>query len=328
MRATRAEVAKLAGVSPSVVSYVLNGGPRNVAPATRRRVEEAIASLEYRPNAIAQALRGGRSGAIGVIVGHGQDDLFRALSFALQHAAQSFGYAMYVSFARGAATERQYARSLVDRQVDGLIAIKLEDPSILAALREDGLPVAMVSNTEPTPGILTLHADPSEPTMALFEAISIHHPTVVLHSVALSSMVSASRISTIVGTESLVFRVDTIAGGSDLAHMLQVHRHAVVMCATDTELERVLWLAGSIGIDVRNHVFTTSRIDYHQSEIDKADIAVRWRLKQPMQQIFAELIRMIDDPETETFRFDLPWQIVSSSPRIDRTSRIWDVADI
>ncbi|MFP3422421.1 LacI family DNA-binding transcriptional regulator, partial [Bacillus sp. SIMBA_161] len=32
----------MAGVSPSVVSYVLNGGPRNVAPETRRRVEEAI----------------------------------------------------------------------------------------------------------------------------------------------------------------------------------------------------------------------------------------------------------------------------------------------
>ena len=41
-RATAAEVARLAGVSAAVVSYVVNGGPRNVAPATAARVREAV----------------------------------------------------------------------------------------------------------------------------------------------------------------------------------------------------------------------------------------------------------------------------------------------
>ena len=43
--ATRDDVARLAGVSSAVVSYVVNEGPRPVAPATRARVLDAIAKL-------------------------------------------------------------------------------------------------------------------------------------------------------------------------------------------------------------------------------------------------------------------------------------------
>ena len=41
-RATRADVAKEAGTSVAVVSYVVNNGPRPVAPATRERVLAAV----------------------------------------------------------------------------------------------------------------------------------------------------------------------------------------------------------------------------------------------------------------------------------------------
>jgi LacI family transcriptional regulator len=56
---TRADVARYAGLSTAVVSYVMNGGPRKVAPKTAARVREAIAWLDYRPNVHAQALRRG-----------------------------------------------------------------------------------------------------------------------------------------------------------------------------------------------------------------------------------------------------------------------------
>lgn len=53
---TQEDVAKLAGVSRGIVSYVINNGPRAVAPETRERVLEAIAELGYRPNKHAQQL--------------------------------------------------------------------------------------------------------------------------------------------------------------------------------------------------------------------------------------------------------------------------------
>jgi LacI family transcriptional regulator len=53
---TQDEVARKAGVSRSVVSYVINDGPRSVSPETRERVLKAIEELDYRPNKHAQML--------------------------------------------------------------------------------------------------------------------------------------------------------------------------------------------------------------------------------------------------------------------------------
>ncbi|MDU6255566.1 MAG: LacI family DNA-binding transcriptional regulator, partial [Staphylococcus warneri] len=49
-RVTRSDVAKEAGTSVAVVSYVINNGPRPVAEATRQRVLQAIKKTGYRPN--------------------------------------------------------------------------------------------------------------------------------------------------------------------------------------------------------------------------------------------------------------------------------------
>lgn len=66
------DVAKLAGVSRSVVSYVLNNGPRKVSEETRRKVLDAINELGYRPNEHAQRLKQGSDAvqnAIGIVTG-------------------------------------------------------------------------------------------------------------------------------------------------------------------------------------------------------------------------------------------------------------------
>jgi len=55
---TQEDVAQRAGVSRSIVSYVINNGPRKVSDDTRNRVLEAIRDLGYRPNKHAQMLSG------------------------------------------------------------------------------------------------------------------------------------------------------------------------------------------------------------------------------------------------------------------------------
>ena len=61
------DVAKLAGVSHQTVSRVLNDLP-NVRPATRERVERAIAQLRYSPSPAARALVTRRTRTIGLVV--------------------------------------------------------------------------------------------------------------------------------------------------------------------------------------------------------------------------------------------------------------------
>lgn len=70
---TQNDVAKEAGVTRSIVSYVINGNnDRSVAPETRKKILEAIERLGYRPNKAAQALQQGdvlfASKRIGVIL--------------------------------------------------------------------------------------------------------------------------------------------------------------------------------------------------------------------------------------------------------------------
>ena len=54
---TRKDVARMADVSETIVSYVLNNN-RYVSAEKRRRVLEAVEALRYRPNSIARALKG------------------------------------------------------------------------------------------------------------------------------------------------------------------------------------------------------------------------------------------------------------------------------
>lgn len=68
---SQGDVARRAGVSPTAVSIVLNGkeGVHRIAPETVQRIQEAIAELRYRPNAVAQSLAHGRTNTIGVVLG-------------------------------------------------------------------------------------------------------------------------------------------------------------------------------------------------------------------------------------------------------------------
>jgi LacI family transcriptional regulator, galactose operon repressor len=66
-RVTHRDVARLAGVSTAVVSYVINDGPRATSAGTRRRVLEAIETLSYHPSASARGLRLQETRTIGFI---------------------------------------------------------------------------------------------------------------------------------------------------------------------------------------------------------------------------------------------------------------------
>ncbi len=64
--ATMADVARLAGVSRSTVSYVLSG-TRPISGETRERILAAMKDLDYTPNALAQGLAGRRTGIIALV---------------------------------------------------------------------------------------------------------------------------------------------------------------------------------------------------------------------------------------------------------------------
>jgi LacI family transcriptional regulator len=95
--ATIKDIAHRAGVSIAVVSYVINNGPRSVAPETETRVREVMEALDYHPNVRAQQLARQRSNCIGLIFNGLSDASFNGLYFSeysrgiLSHAGKT-GY--------------------------------------------------------------------------------------------------------------------------------------------------------------------------------------------------------------------------------------------
>ena len=120
--ATRADVARRAGVSTAVVSYVVNGGPRAVAPETAARVRTAIDALHYRPNANARALRKGTTEMLGLVLPDIANPFFAEYALAIEAAAAAYGYVLVVANSNAEkARERQIVNDLAGRHVDGLM---------------------------------------------------------------------------------------------------------------------------------------------------------------------------------------------------------------
>lgn len=114
----------MAGVSPAVVSYVLNNGPRPVSAGARERVNAAIAELSYRPNQVARALRANRSRSIGLLLPDALNPFFGDLANKIEEYCLKRGYLLFVGTTNNdPALERHYLQSFEDRQVDGLVVV-------------------------------------------------------------------------------------------------------------------------------------------------------------------------------------------------------------
>ena len=123
MRATIKDVAKLAGVSTATVSNVLTGR-KNVSESLRRRVNEASAELDYKPNSIARSLKTNQSHTIGVIVPDILNPFFAEVLKHIGYEASRKDYqvVMYES-GESVRQEKKLLQQLMESGVDGIIDI-------------------------------------------------------------------------------------------------------------------------------------------------------------------------------------------------------------
>ncbi len=157
---TRKDVARYAGVSTAVVSYVVNGGPKKVAPATEARVQDAIRVLGYRPNAAARALKLGSSETIGLIIPDNSNPFFSLLAHAVEDAAAELGYALLLTNSDGTlAKERRNIRNLASRQVDGVVLASVLFEPDLEALESAEIPAALLNHSGNAPGFNSVGVD-------------------------------------------------------------------------------------------------------------------------------------------------------------------------
>jgi len=160
-RPTIRDVALRAGVSVATASNVVNGN-RPVGEASRRKVVEAIATLDYQVDRAASALRGSATRLVGLVVPDITNVFFASLVHGVESLAERDGYdLLLVSTSEDPAIERRRVEALVARRIDGLIAVPANDAS-LVSIRQGQVrlpPTVLLDRGADAPGFDTVRAD-------------------------------------------------------------------------------------------------------------------------------------------------------------------------
>ncbi len=154
--ATIKDVAVRAGVSVATVSNALNGKP-NVGSAARRKVLDAAKTLGYRPHRAAQAMRTGRTRAIGLVLPDLTNPFFSQLAQAVESKARRLGLlACLIDSQNAADAELEGLSLLAQHGVDGIIwcPVGARLPRLLGALDR---PIVLIDR--PRPGFSVVHAN-------------------------------------------------------------------------------------------------------------------------------------------------------------------------
>lgn len=130
------DVAKLAGVSTSTVSHVMNQ-TRFVSDDMRKRVKEAVRELGYRPSSIARSLKVKKTGTIGMLVTTSSNPFFAEVVQGVEQRCFEQGYTLFLCNTKGD-VERMKANldALEEKRVDGLLLLCSESNKKLFRLFE------------------------------------------------------------------------------------------------------------------------------------------------------------------------------------------------
>ncbi len=143
-------IAKLAGVSKSTVSRVINNHP-NVSDTTRQRVLDAISATGYRPNLAARALVTRQTGVLSLVIPANvsatfTDPYFPALIQSITLAANEHNYAIMLWIGNNSEEEDRYCDRILNHGFfDGIIiASAVDDDPLLRRLVVTNLPHVLI----------------------------------------------------------------------------------------------------------------------------------------------------------------------------------------
>ena len=147
-RPTSADVARLAGVSPTTVSLVLTGKATRISEATKGRVLDAVETLGYRPNRAAQGLRRGRSSTIGLITDRIAAEAFSGpiISGAHDVVWERGQMLIMVNATLGNRRLESAVENLLDQQVDALLFAAIGTREIRLPQQVHRVPTVMVNS--------------------------------------------------------------------------------------------------------------------------------------------------------------------------------------
>lgn len=171
-RATMRDVAKLANVSQSTVSRVLNPTPQPIpiGDATRQRVLDAVETLGYQPNLHAGSLRGQKTHLIAMLIADISNSFYHPMVRAVQDIAHQHRYDVLVANSDHLReNELLFCESLVRRPVDGIIMVPyhLADADLDHLWKQTGAAIAVLGQHITHPDVTVVGVDDETGTFEL-----------------------------------------------------------------------------------------------------------------------------------------------------------------
>jgi len=200
------DVARLAGVSYTTVSHVING-TRRVSDLARQRVLQAISDSGYVPSAAARALRGAKARILGVLVPNISNPFCAELVLGLEQTARAAGYSLLLcSTEPDAADVEIQIDNLMARRVDGLVVVAgvFDRPRTAQVLRH-----AVARSRLP---LLLLDRSPAE---LRCDTLLAHHREAGREATRHLLALGHRRIACLSGPANLAISQDRVAGWRD-----------------------------------------------------------------------------------------------------------------
>jgi DNA-binding LacI/PurR family transcriptional regulator len=153
------KVAQACQVSTATVSYVINNGPRPVAPETRRRVLQTMRDMNYRPRALQVGERAKRVNTIGVLF-TSYGPYTRPILDGIIPRAIELGQSILLLGQKDWTNVHQSLRHYCDGRCDGLLVLSLPvNNQIVPALKERGFPFVLLGRTGPDEDVSAVDMD-------------------------------------------------------------------------------------------------------------------------------------------------------------------------
>ncbi len=177
-RSTIGDVAREAGVSKTTISRYLSGQFDSISEQTRKRIEQTIADLKYRPNRMARGLKRDRSFSIGMIVADITNPFSTSILRGVEDVCTKHGYSLMVcNTDNDPVKEKEYIMMLQAHRIDGLIINSTgHNNEYLHELAEEQTPVVLVDRKMPELGfdtVVTNNVQATTEAMRFFPAARI-----------------------------------------------------------------------------------------------------------------------------------------------------------
>jgi LacI family transcriptional regulator len=180
-RTTLKDVARRAGVDPSLVSRIVNNDPKAAAtPETWQRVLDAVDTLGYRPSVTARGLRTARTMTIGLLLPDLTNPMYVSIVRGVEGAAVELGYETVIASRVDSEPEYELTRLLTDGRVDGLLVASgtLDDAPLVEMSARGRGPVVLVNrNVKGVPASVTVD-DAAGVALAVSHLASLGHRSI------------------------------------------------------------------------------------------------------------------------------------------------------